>query len=169
VTALTLHADGGHLLGNLALGSVVALLLAQVTGVGVALMSMIAAAAVANVTGGFLAPADHASIGASTAIFAGIGLLTALRQDWTPSRWRDGWRSFVPLAGGVMLLAMTGLSNDGRTDILAHVLGFLAGLGLGYLLGRNPHDWRADNRLQWLSGITGLWLVFAAWVVALAV
>ncbi len=33
VTALTLHADGGHLLGNLALGSIVALLLAQVTGV----------------------------------------------------------------------------------------------------------------------------------------
>ncbi len=52
-------------------------------------MTMIAAAAVANITGGFLAPADHASIGASTAIFAGIGLLTALRQDWTPARWRE--------------------------------------------------------------------------------
>jgi membrane associated rhomboid family serine protease len=168
VTALTLHADGGHLLGNLLLGAVVTLLLAQVTGAGVAILAMIAAAAVANLAGAGLAAAGHVSIGASTAVFAGLGLLTALRQDWTPARWREGWRVFVPLAGGIMLLAMTGFADDGRTDIMAHVLGFAAGLGGGRLLSRRDPALAADGRLQWLAGITALWLVFAAWLVALA-
>ena len=168
VTAITLHADGGHLLSNLLLGAVVTLLLAQVTGAGVAVLAMVAAAAAANLAGAALAAPDHVSIGASTAIFAGLGLLTALRQEWTPARWREGWRAFVPLAGGVMLLAMTGFSNDGRTDIMAHVLGFIAGLGGGWWLSRKAHFPAGDDRLQWLSGVTAAWVVFAAWVVALA-
>jgi len=168
ITAITLHADGGHLLSNLLLGAVVTLLLAQVTGAGVAVLAMVAAASVANLAGAVLAAPDHASIGASTAVFAGIGLLTALRQEWTPARWRDGWRAFVPLAGGIMLLAMMGFSNDGRTDIMAHVLGFIAGLGGGWYLSRQDHLLAGDGRLQWLAGLTAAWLMFAAWVVALA-
>jgi len=169
VTALTLHADGGHLLSNLLLGAVVTLLLAQVTGAGVAVLAMVAAAAAANLAGAVLAAPAHVSIGASTAIFAGLGLLTALRQEWTPARWREGWRAFVPLAGGVMLLAMTGFSNDGRTDIMAHVLGFVAGIGGGWFLSRRDHLLAGDGHRQWRAGLAAAWLMIAAWVVALAV
>ncbi|MFO1090071.1 MAG: rhomboid family intramembrane serine protease [Hyphomicrobiales bacterium] len=169
VTALTLHADGQHILSNLLFGTVVTLLLAQVTGAGVALLAMIVAATAGNLVNAALTAPGHATIGASTAIFAGLGLLTALRQDWRRDSWREGWRVFVPLSGGIMLLAMTGFSNDGRTDIMAHVLGFAAGLAGGYALSRVEHDWPADTRLQWLTGITAAWLVTAAWVIALTV
>ena len=49
VTALCLHASGAHLLGNLVFGTVFLMLLAQVTGAGVAALAMITAGAAGNV------------------------------------------------------------------------------------------------------------------------
>ena len=81
VTALCLHESGAHLLGNLVFGTIFLMLLSQVTGAGVAALAMIASAGTAgNVLSALVRSPEHTSIGASTAIFAGIGLLAALRQ-----------------------------------------------------------------------------------------
>jgi len=70
VTALTLHLDVGHLLANLGFGTVFGLLAGQLLGTGVAWATVLAAAAGANFVNAFLQPANHSSVGASTAVFA---------------------------------------------------------------------------------------------------
>ena len=102
VTALCLHQSGAHLLGNLVFGTVFLMLLSQVTGAGVAALAMITAGAAGNVLSALVRSPEHTSIGASTAIFAGIGLLAALRQarsrimpsppSATGCRWLADWR-----------------------------------------------------------------------------
>ncbi len=134
-TALFLHADAGHLVANGLSGLFVFAAVTTVFGRArgwswLALTSVVANIGVAL----FNRHAGTSSIGASTAIFAGLGLLTgrallrSVRRGWT-----QGWGSVVaPLIGGGSVLALYG-AGDLRTDVLAHALGFVAGLALGAL------------------------------------
>jgi rhomboid protease GluP len=166
VTALCLHVSGVHLIGNLVFGTLFLLFLSQVTGTGVAWLLTIGAGAVGNVANALIHSPSHSAIGASTAIFAGVGALAALRHAWRRSdRGRDTFRAWTPLAGGVMLLAFLGFSGE-NTDILGHVLGFGSGIVAGWGLSKWPHDWPADRRLQWISGTGAGAIVAAAWAAA---
>ena len=165
VTALSLHASGAHLLGNLVFGTVFLMLLSQVTGAGVAALAMITAGAAGNVLSALVRSPEHTSIGASTAIFAGIGLLAALRQARRQHFEFSALRNWTPVAGGLALLTFLGLSGE-NTDILAHVLGFASGIAAGLLLARWDRDWTVDRSLQWkCAGIAGA-IVASAWVAA---
>jgi rhomboid protease GluP len=92
-------------------------------------------------------PGPYSSLGASTAIFAGVGLLTgrAIRVGWRsahPHRWRA---MFAPFAAGLTVLALHGAGGQ-RVDVGAHLTGFVAGLALGFVAGlrgvqdRNPNS-----------------------------
>ena len=165
VTALCLHVSADHLLGNLVFGTVFLLLLAQVTGAGVAWLSMVSAGAVGNAINALVLSPTHTSIGASTAIFAGVGLLAALRQVRRPQRSISSLRSWVPLAGGATLLVFLGLSGE-QTDILGHVLGFFSGIALGWVIAKLDRDWSVERGLQWSCAAAAFAIVAAAWVVA---
>jgi len=163
VTALCLHVSAAHLLGNLVFGTVFLLLLAQVTGAGVAGLSMIVAGTIGNVLSALVHSPTHTSIGASTAIFAALGVLAALRQGRRPDRAIFSMRNWMPVAGGLALLAFLGLSGE-NTDILAHVLGFGSGVATGWVLARWDRDWAGDRGLQWkCAGAAGA-IVAIAWV-----
>ena len=165
VTALCLHESGAHLLGNLVFGTVFLMLLSQVTGAGVAALAMITAGAAGNVLSALVRAPEYTSIGASTAIFAGIGLLAALRLARRQHFEFSMLRNWTPVAGGLALLAFLGLSGE-NTDILAHVLGFASGIAAGLLLARWDRDWTVDLGLQWTcAGIAGAVVVFA-WAAA---
>ena len=165
VTAMCLHASSAHLLGNLVFGTVFLMLLAQVTGAGVAALAMITAGATGNVISALVQSPAHTSIGASTAIFASIGLLAALRQVRRQDHAFFALHNWIPLAGGLALLAFLGLSGE-NTDILAHVLGFGSGIAAGWVLARWDRDWTVDQGLQWMcAGIAGA-VVASAWVAA---
>ena len=165
VTALCLHVDVAHILSNLVFGTVFLVLLSQVVGAGVAGLSMVAAGAAGNALNALVHSPSHTSIGASTAIFAAVGLLAALRQVWRPGRLRFSMRNWAPLAGGLTLLVFLGLGG-GNTDILAHVLGFGAGVIGGFGLTKLDRDWSADVSVQWkCAGATGSILVLA-WLAA---
>jgi len=167
VTALTLHVDASHLLGNLVFGTVFLVLLAQRTGAGAAWLFMIAAGTAGNLVNAVLQPAAHTSIGASTAIFAGLGLLTALRQSGAGSRRAVGLRQWAPLAAGATLLAFLGFSGE-RTDVLAHILGFAAGVGVGWPLARLAiRTWPTDRAMQWTTGAIAAIVLALAWLVAI--
>ena len=133
-TALFLHADFGHLTSNLLSGFFV--FSAVLTTIGRRRGWLLLA--VASVTGNFAIaalnyPGPYRSLGASTAIFAGLGLLTgrAIRTV-PPASHPHRWRAvFVPLAAGLTLLGLFGAGNL-RTDVGAHVTGFAAGLLLGF-------------------------------------
>ncbi|HUR56519.1 MAG TPA: rhomboid family intramembrane serine protease [Opitutaceae bacterium] len=136
-TALFLHADAAHVISN-ALGGI--LLFTAVSSTFGRLRGW-ACLAVAAVLGNLAVAAAHTaepyrSLGASTAIFAGLGMLTgrAIRVvagTRHPHRWRA---MFVPLAAGVTVLALHGAGGM-RVDVGAHLAGFIAGVGLGFVAG----------------------------------
>ncbi len=136
-TALFLHGNAAHLTANLASGFFV--FSAVLTGIGRArgaallvLASLAGNAAVVSLN----ASRAYQSLGASTAVFAGLGLLTgtALRRAF----WQGGsrqWRPlFPPLAAGLTLLGLFG-AGDLRTDVAAHACGFAAGVLCGAIAG----------------------------------
>jgi len=168
VTALTLHADLAHLLGNLGFGSVFGLFAGQLLGPGVAWLTVLLAAAAANYANSWVQPASHSSVGASTAVFAALGLLAAYswrRRREEGGRWAFRWS---PLIAGVALLAFTGSGGE-RTDVLAHITGFAAGAASGWwharrrTLGAIP----APNKLQATAGAIAIVLLCATWWLAI--
>jgi membrane associated rhomboid family serine protease len=165
VTALTLHFDVGHLLANLGFGAVFLWLAAQLLGPGIALAGVLAAASLANLLNVFLQPADHVSAGASTAVFATLGLLAAYawrRRADDGGRWAYRW---APLVAGIFLLAFTGAGGE-NTDVLAHLTGFVMGAAAGVLLAMRRQPFGVA--VQWLSGLAAGALIGLAWVAALA-
>lgn len=166
VTALTLHADAGHLLGNLAAGFVFGSLLAQQVGPGIAWLAILLTGVLGNLANAWLRGPEHAAIGASTALFGALGLLSGyLRHGWRMP-WRGGIRRWAPLSAGILLLVQLGTSGE-RTDVGAHLLGFAVGVGGGLALAAaGPHLPRGP-RAQLLCGALALALLALAWALAL--
>jgi rhomboid protease GluP len=166
LTALGLHADLGHLVSNLAFGSFLGLLLAQLLGLGLAWLAILLGGAGGNALNALLHPAAHTAVGASTAIFAALGILAALTWRRRAALWRRGLRRWLPLAAGVMLLAYLGFGGE-RTDIGGHIAGFAVGtafgVGLAYADDRLPQGASA----QWIFGVGALALFALAWLLAL--
>jgi MYXO-CTERM domain-containing protein len=165
VTAITLHLDVGHLLANLGFGAVFGLLAGQLLGAGVAWATVLAAAAAANLLNAHLQPMTHSSVGASTAVFATLGLLAAYawrRRRDAGERW--AYR-LAPLVAGVILLGFTGAGGE-RTDVLAHLTGFAMGALAGILHAGLPVP--RGPSAQWVAGALALATLVAAWALALA-
>ncbi len=165
VTALTLHLDVGHLIANLGFGAVFGLLAGQVLGPGVAWATVLTAAAGANLLNAFVQPDTHLSVGASTAVFATLGLLAGYewrRRSAAPER--RTWR-WAPIVAGLFLLAFTGSGGE-NTDVLAHVTGFAAGATAGAVHA----TWRVRRGIvsQALSAVACLAVIAAAWAMAIA-
>jgi rhomboid protease GluP len=168
VTALTLHADLEHLAANLFFGSVFGGFAGRYLGSGVAWGLILLAGACGNVINVLVLGAGHRAIGASTAVFAALGVLGAL--GWAGRRGSALGRIYRwgPLIAAVALLAYTGAGGE-RTDIGAHIWGFVAGVSAGLLAARLPAHWLRRNGVQWAAGLGALGVVAAAWVMALSV
>ena len=166
LTALTLHLDQEHLLGNLLFGVIAGIAAGRWLGPGVAWASILAAAALANYVEILIAPATHRAVGASTAVFAALGLLTGMawRQRLTLRERR--WYAVAPLIAGICLLTLLG-AGDVHVDVLGHALGFLFGLGAGWLHARAGMPRNRGRRLQIAAGACAALLVCTAWIVAL--
>ena len=165
ITALTLHSGVRHLLGNLVFGVFFGIFAGRLLGSGVAWLAVILAAALGNVANMLLLESTHRSIGASTAVFATLGLLAGYvwrGRLMAQERWST---RLGPIIGGLALLMFTG-TGDENTDIGAHLMGFVCGFGAGMLLtllGRMP----APPRVQVLAGGAAVALVIVAWSFAL--
>lgn len=166
ITALTLHVDAAHLVGNLIFGGVFGFLAGRVLGGGVAWLVIATAGALGNGINALMRAPNHWSIGASTAVFAALGVIVAhALLPWTdpPERPLKRWS---PLIAGTVLLAFTGVGGQ-RTDVAAHVAGFLAGLLLGWLGCRLPSRLLASRAVQQWAGFTTIALVGSAWAAAI--
>lgn len=136
-TALFLHADLVHLLANVAAGFFMFGLVLGDLGARRGGTALGAAAIAGNVAAAALHPwTGYASIGASTAVFAALGLLTGSSvRAAARSAPRFSWRALlIPLLAGVSLLALYGAGGL-HTDVVAHATGFAAGLVLGLMIG----------------------------------
>ena len=167
LTALTLHLDQEHLLGNLLFGVVAGIAAGRLLGPGVAWASILGAGALANTIEILVAPAPHRAVGASTAVFAALGLLAGLawRQRLTLRERR--WYRWAPLIAGVSLLTLLG-AGSAHVDVLGHALGFLLGVGVGWFYARAGIPRHRGRRLQIATGVGAAALVGAAWLLALS-
>ncbi len=167
ITALTLHADAKHLVGNLVFGVLFGIFAGRLLGSGIAWLAIVVSAAMGNALNTLLLESAHRSIGASTAVFAALGLVAGFvwrGKFMAQDRW--SYR-YGPIVGGLALLMYTGTGGP-NTDIGAHLLGFVCGFAIGMLLvvlGPLP----TDRRGQSVAGGIALLLVVAAWMVALQV
>lgn len=136
-TALFLHGSAAHVISNALSG--ILIFTATVATLGLArgwLLITVAALSANFAMAAAHFPGEYRSVGASTALFAAVGLLTgrAIRvvaRSLHPYRWRA---MFVPLAAGATVLALHGASGE-NVDLGAHLAGFATGLLLGFAFG----------------------------------
>jgi len=169
ITALTLHADTAHVLGNALAGTVFLSFLFRRLGAGRGTFLVLLAGALANVANAAFHAAmhvPHRSIGASTAVFATVGVLAATQLMINRAAGVRRWTDRVgPVVGGFALLGMLG--SSAQSDLGAHLLGFVVGAVLGVIVlapkkAREP----LGRGKQWLLGSLSLALVIAAWAAA---
>ena len=138
----------------------------RLLGNGLAWFSIVAAGAVGNGVSALVQPAPHSAVGASTAVFAALGLTAAYvwrRRGELHVRWPLRW---APIIVALILLAWTG-SGNARTDVVAHLTGFLSGIALGAYFGSLTPGIMLGTRRQWLLGVGTFALVAVAWAIAL--
>jgi rhomboid protease GluP len=180
VTALTLHADTAHLLGNVISGTVFASAVHRRLGPGGGSLAILASGIAGNVANAVyhrtLGEFDHRSIGASTAIFGAIGLLAATQLfiNRKKDSGERGWLPLVaPIIGGLALLGTLG-AGGANTDLGAHMFGLAGGLVIGILAGlllRNKlgTTLRPTARVWWQEtalGAVALGIVVGSWLLA---
>jgi len=173
-TALTLHADAGHLVANLFFGGLFGAFAGQYLGSGVAWATILLAAGAGNALDLLLLPSSHRAIGASTAVFAALGLIAALMWR-AETRQSVTWaRRYAPLIGASVLLAYIG-TGDARTDAVAHLTGFVMGIFAGAAFDVRRPQWLASTAVQAGAGLgavallaTCWWLAVRAWHAGLA-
>ncbi|MES2439283.1 MAG: rhomboid family intramembrane serine protease [Verrucomicrobiota bacterium] len=146
-TALFLHADLSHLVGNLASGVVFATLVSRSVGPVLGWALILGSGTLGNAIVSWLTyPEPFVSLGASTAVFAALGILSGLGVAETlRDRARLPWlRISAPFLAGLVLLGWLGGGNGGNTDVLGHVFGFssglVAGMATGALEGKRPDE-----------------------------
>ena len=168
-TALLLHADIVHLLGNVAGLIIFGTVAASLCGWGVGWFMILVAGISGNWITAWWYGGHHLSIGASTGVFGAVGICTAL------SLWhyrlhgnhnlRRSWRRWMPFAGGLALLGLLGTAP--QADLMAHLAGFASGLAFGGAgvqasSGRLPYG--APAWLQWTAAVAACALVAICWL-----
>lgn len=167
-TALLLHADIAHLLGNVAGLILFGTAAVSLCGWGLGWSMILAAGFAGNWVTAWWYGHSHLAIGASTAVFGAAGICIALRLYYSRlyqnSGLRSSWRKWMPLAGGLALLGFLGTAPT--ADVIAHLAGFAWGLVLGaagvLALGRLPYS--APAWLQWTSAVAAWALAAACWL-----
>ena len=160
VTAATLHADAAHATGNAVFFLVLGWAAAERIGNGMMVVVWLFTA-VAGFAASLLLSDATLTVGASGGLFgllglaAGHGLRTAVFQQ-DPRRYR--LRVF---GSAVMLLAFTAFSP--RSNIWAHVGGFVAGMGVGLLLPRRPMGSASQWGAALVAGLLMVWCWSLAW------
>ncbi len=164
ITALSLHADPTHLLGNCLLGGFLFHFFCRITGNGLGLFSMLLTATLGNLINVVLHGSNHLFVGFSTAVFSIIGMLAMLSSQ---DRTQTGYLRLMPFMAGAALLAMLGSSGE-RTDLGAHFFGLCCGLAAGWLLNREPLlSLRHSMALQTILFFCSAAGIFVAWKSAL--
>src|SRR5262249_22892579 len=165
VTALTLHADTVHVVGNVLTGSIFLSAVNRRLGDGRGPFFVVLGGALGNLANALWHRALHISIGASTAVFAAVGVLAATQlavdREGKPSR----LQRTAPIVGGLALLGMLGASP--HSDLLAHLFGLLAGFALTipFAVVRGSLH-RTSTWTQAAFGVATAALLAGAWLIA---
>ena len=160
-TALVLHADATHITANMVGIALFGGAVCAVTGTGAGWLMILACGFLGNLMNAWAYQGDHLSVGASTAIFGAVGILCAI-QAMAAVKTGKGWKRVFLVAGaGVALLAFLGTSA--RSDIGAHLFGWLAGVLVGGIYGLKI-TLALEKRWQVACGTIAALTLLASWV-----
>lgn len=161
-TALFLHADSMHLIGNVMGLGLFATAVCSTAGFGVGALMILVAGMAGNLCNAFLFQTGHHAIGASTAVFGAVGITAAHQFVMIQRRRRHRLQGWVALGGGLALLGMLGSGLN--TDLTAHFFGFVAGLFFGILFSSSRHG-PPVQKAQWGCLIIAVSLVVASFAI----
>ena len=165
-TALTLHSDLPHVLGNTLFGGFFLATLVGRLGVGLSILAFVTTGILGNLANALYYGSHHSSVGASTGVFGLVGVLTGLaawRRHRSAATGRGGW---VALAAGLGILAMLGTGGP-KVDLSAHLFGLAAGALAGLLLAAPLASRPPPRRSIQILAFAGAWaLIFGAWASA---
>jgi len=166
-TALTLHSGLRHIAGNTGFGALFGILAGRLFGSGLTWLCVLIASGLANTLNTLLLVSSHKAIGASTAVFAALGLIAGF--VWRAKLMaQDRWAYRLgPIVGGIALLAYTGTGGP-NTDIGAHLAGFVCGFGVGMLLTLMPKI-PTSRQFQLVCGASAVAILVFSWAAALQV
>ncbi len=138
-TALFLHGDGPHIVGNLASGAVFGMLVSKSIGAWKGWAMILLSGTAGNVVTSWVTyPEPFVSLGASTAVFGALGILSGsgLVENFRENIAHPWIRTLAPVIAGFVLLGWLGGAAPGsNTDVLGHVFGFCAGVLCGAACG----------------------------------
>ncbi|OEU77600.1 MAG: hypothetical protein BA872_02815 [Desulfobacterales bacterium C00003060] len=126
-----IHANVLHLLGNMFCIALFGTAVCRIMGPGVGWLIILLSGICGNLMNALLYQRNHLSVGSSTAIFGAIGVLAGyrfLREYRHPGGRARAW---LPLGGGLALLAFLGGAK--HSDLTAHAFGFLSGIIIGVI------------------------------------
>ena len=162
ITALTLHADFGHIASNSLFGGVFGLIAGRYYGSGLAWLLILLSGAFGNYINSAVQDDAFRALGASTAAFAAAGLISG--HSWRRTYIQGaGFRlNFLPIAGAIGIFIFAGISGD-NVDIVGHLMGLVVGIAVGMGIA-NIDFRRLGNSGQFLAGIFAMLLVIYAWI-----
>ena len=158
-TAMTLHADLAHLAANVTTGLVFLGLAMGCFGPGVALLLSFLGGALGNVTTLAVHESPFHGLGASGLVMASLGLLTAHSLAYARHEKPTVWIGRGVIAG-CLLVVLLGFSV--RSDVVAHVGGFVAGVILG-IVALQFRGLLARRRVNAIAAAVLLALVLGTW------
>jgi membrane associated rhomboid family serine protease len=135
-TALFLHGDIEHLVGNIAIGGFFGVMVAPSFGPWRAWSLILLTGYLGNLLNAWIhLPGAFRSLGASTATFGALGLVVghALFRVWKTHQSRNLKALLVPLGVGLGLFGWWGVGGV-DTDVTAHLFGAGIGLVLGFVV-----------------------------------
>jgi rhomboid protease GluP len=132
VTALTLHSDFSHVTGNVIGCVFLCGAVCQFLGSGLGWLLILLAGTTANVLGAVMVRPAYVYVGASTAIFAAIGILGALQSIRLHRNVKVyTHRLYLPLLSVFAILSVLGTGP--KADLWGHFIGAICGIFLGLL------------------------------------
>jgi rhomboid protease GluP len=162
-TAITLHGDAAHLAANATIGFVFLGLAMGCYGTGMALLLSLLGGAVGNIASLLLHETPFYSLGASGFVMASLGLLAAHSVSFRRNEKRAVWIGRGVIAGA-LLVALLGFSP--KSDVTAHVGGFVAGIVLGVAV-LPWRAWFAQRVVSSGSSAVCVFIVVVTWMQAL--
>ncbi len=165
ITALTLHSDFAHVAGNVIGCVFLCGAVCQYLGNGIGWLVILLSAVTANLLNTVIGRPAYNYIGASTAVFAAVGILGALQSVRLYRNFRVyTHRLSLPLLSVLAIISLLGTGP--KADIMGHFMGAICGIIFGFVCS-HLRTYRERRVLQFCCLMIAAGTILLSWRFAL--